>query len=537
LVWFVSAVVCLNCLRASEKLGVQAIGNAASDAHQLFASGAARHLQIEISPEGMETLREYHQVWGQPRPERIDVTATVREGATVYTNVAVHLKGSYTFQPVDGKPSLTLSFDKLASGQRFHGLSKIHLNNSVQDPSYLCEQLARQLFDSIGVPSPRATHALVTLNGRDLGLFVLVEAANKQFVKRYFESADGNLYDGGSGGDITRPLKAESGLNPEDRSDLLKLATAARQPDPTQRLMQLEQVLDVERFISFAAAEDFLVHWDGYCIGCNNYRVFHDTQRDKMVFMPHGMDQLFGTSSSVGLSVTPPFKGLVAHALLTVPEARQRYLDRLRELSTNEFRNEALQQRVDHLAGQLRSSLAHDPGLLAQLDWAVQNLKARITQRVANVTQQLEHRGHPIVFAANGRTNLSGWSFKLGRNGTQGSRRLVDGEQILEISGSMPQSSGSWRTTVLLEPGHYVLSGSARTEGVPDSAGAGVKGVLLRISGERSTQGIALSEQWKDLRYEFDVTGLGEVELICEFRGQGSGLFRASSLQLARTSK
>ena len=66
----------------------------------------------------MAVLEQYHQVWKQPRPERIDVPVTIHEGATVYTNIAIHLKGSFSFQPIDSKPSLTLNFDKLAAGQR-----------------------------------------------------------------------------------------------------------------------------------------------------------------------------------------------------------------------------------------------------------------------------------------------------------------------------------------------------------------------------------------------------------------------------------
>jgi len=152
------------------------------DASALLFTGPVPSLRIDIPAGEMKVLREYRQVWRQPRPERIDVRVTVREGGHVYTNVAVHLKGSYTFQPIDGKPSLTLNFDKFAPGQRFHDLTKIHLNNSMQDPSGLCEQLARELLADAGVPSPRATPALMNLNGRDLGMCVLVEGANKQFA-------------------------------------------------------------------------------------------------------------------------------------------------------------------------------------------------------------------------------------------------------------------------------------------------------------------------------------------------------------------
>src|SRR5215813_6919397 len=134
----------------------------------LFRNSVVPKLEIQIPDESMKVLRAYHQVWRQPRPERIDVPVTIREGERTYTNVAVHLKGSYTYQDIEQKPSLTLNFDKFAPGQRFHGLQKIHLNNSVQDPSYLCEQVSRELFLAAGVPVPRATHATLDLNGRAL---------------------------------------------------------------------------------------------------------------------------------------------------------------------------------------------------------------------------------------------------------------------------------------------------------------------------------------------------------------------------------
>jgi hypothetical protein len=481
----------------------------------------------------MAVLKDYRQVWKQARPERIDVRATIREGEHVYTNVAIHLKGSFSFQPIDQKPSLTLNFDKFADGQRFHGLTKIHLNNSVQDPSYLCEKLARELFNDLGVPSPRAGHALVNLNGRDMGLFVLIEGANKQFVKRNFISAKGNLYDGGSGGDVTKKLETDSGENPDDQSDRTNLANAARETDPAKRLQRLEQILDVERFINFAATEAFIVHWDGYAIGCNNYRLFHDVSRDKMVFMPHGLDQLFGISSSPNLSITPVFKGMIAKTLFSVPEARQRYLDRLAQLSTNEFRVNALHARVDKLAAQLRPALAKNPQLRSQFDDEVDDLKARIARRAASVAQQLKTPKRPVEIARDDSIRLLNWSFKSGTQPVGSGRSVANNRQILQVSGRGTNSSGAWRTTLFLNEGHYEFTGLARTEGMTATNTKGTNGVILRVSGERSAKGIAISDQWKKLIYEFDVRGVEDVEFVCEFRGTGTGLFDPSTMQIS----
>src|SRR5215204_3387787 len=108
-----------------------ALAKVKSAGDELF-SGPVPVFKIEIPAEGMETLRQYRQALRQEHPQRTDVRVTVREGGEVYNDVAAHLKGSYSFQGIDEKPSLTLNFDKFVAGRRFHGLSKIHLNNSAQ---------------------------------------------------------------------------------------------------------------------------------------------------------------------------------------------------------------------------------------------------------------------------------------------------------------------------------------------------------------------------------------------------------------------
>ena len=527
-IWIICLALGLGCVA-----DVSAASYAKAGAGDELFSTLTR-LRIEIPEAGMKVLRDYEQVWRQARPERVDVRVTVREGEKVYTNVAAHLKGSFSFQPVDGKPSFTLNFDKFAPGQKFHGHTKIHLNNSVQDPSYLSEQFARELFRSVGVPAPRAGHALVSVNGRDIGLSVLIEGANKQWVKRNFASTKGNLYDGGSGGEITRALEADSGANRDDRTDLTNLVKAAREPDLNKRLARLTKLLDVDEFITFAATEALIVHWDGYCIGGNNYRLFHDASRDKMVFIPSGLDQLFGVSSSADLGITPVFKGLVAKSLFAIPETRQRYLRRMASLSTNEFRTEALHARVDELAKRLLAGLPKNHPARAEVQEGAEQLKARIVSRAQSVARQIVAPARPVQLAQPGELRLSNWNFKSGTTPAVSSRLMQGGRQILRVTGRGSNSSGAWRSTVLLGTGKYELTGLARTEGVVARAGE-TNGVHLRVSGERSVERLTVAEDWKPLRYEFEVSGVEDVELVCEFRGaQGAGWFDAGTIKLVR---
>jgi hypothetical protein len=512
-------------------------GSTAPPAEDIFSRGLVPRIHIEIAVDGMEVLRSYHQVWGQPRPERVDVRATIREGNQVYTNVLLHLKGSYSFQPVDSKPSFTLNFEKGAEGQRFHGLGKLHLNNSVQDPSYLSEALAREMFREAGVPSTRIGHALVELNGRKLGLFVLVEGWGKSFLKQHFTSAKGNLYDGGSGGDITKVLKVDSGDQPDNRTDITNLLAACKIKDPSKRLAQLEKLLNVDQFLSFAATEIFLVHWDGYSMGPNNYRLFHDVTTDKMIFMPHGLDQIFGTRNPPEMSITPHLNGTVAKGVITVPEGRRRFLERLASLSTNEFRFERLNGKIKRTTAQLRRALADEPEIMSELAAGVEALQSRLTRRCQSVPLQLAHPAQPLALTPNNPVALTSWQFKTGVTKPASSRRSrSEGQELLEVVARSSGSVGSWRTMVLLDKGTYEISGKARVQGFVNTADA-TNGVILRASGERSTSGISRSSEWTTLSYDFEVRGIEDVELVCEFRGrQGSGQFDARSMKLVRKS-
>src|SRR5204863_7513253 len=110
---------------------------------------------------------------------------------------------------------LTLNFAKFRPEQRFHGLRKIHLNNSVEDPSYLNEVLGSELFRAAGVPAPRISHALVELNGRPLGLYLSKEGFTEDSLGLYFHQTNGALYEPRLGYDVDGPLNVVSG-NPED---------------------------------------------------------------------------------------------------------------------------------------------------------------------------------------------------------------------------------------------------------------------------------------------------------------------------------
>lgn len=507
----------------------------------LFAGTNVVRIRIEIPRSGMATLRRTGWGNGQERPW---VKATVREGNAVYTDVAVHMKGSAgSFRSVDDNPCLTLNFEKLAPGQSFHGLHKFSLNNSVQDRSFLTEKICRELFDVAGVPVPRAAFARVELNGRDLGLRVLVEGANKQFLKRCFTNTRGNLYDGGFVQDITAPLAVNSGDNPEDHSGLRALIAAAREPDPTRRFAQLEQALDMDRFLSYLAMDVIQCDWDGYAMNRNNWRIFHDLDANKMVFIPHGLDQMFGVQRTTpNLPILPPMQGMVARAVVATREGRRRYLERVSQLYTNVLHVEAILKRVDELASVIRPVIAEsNPQAARHHDQEVQWLRQRITRRDESLKNQLMNQlmivTSPREFHAGGVMRLTGW-----KPGTQagkpsfGDDHGSQGNAPLYIAASDANTVGSWRTRVMLDSGNYRFGGRIRTKDVRPRSGEPDKGAGLRISRGTIPKGLSGSTEWRSFACSFQVPeGGADVEFVCELRAsEGEAWFDRASLRVIR---
>ncbi len=339
---------------------------------ELFAGTNVPAFTLEIASAGLQSLRESPREW---------VHATLRLGAVTFRDVAVHIKGSDgSLQPIDRRPSLTVSFNHFVPDQRLFGLRKIHFNNTAEDPTFMTEVICGELFRQAGVPAARSAHGTLTINDRALGLYVVKEGLTKEFLKQYFRQTDGNLYDGGFQQDISKPFERIGGKGPEDQTDRLGLLAAAREPDFARRWTRLQKLLDTERFISLLAMSTLTWNWDGYPMAFNNYRVYHDPGSDRLVFIPHGLDQMFWEAKG---PIYPRLNGLLAKSVMQVPAARQLYRERLATLHTNVFQVEVLHRRIDELAALITPYRPETPRQAVRL-------KSLITGRAQSVGAQLQ---------------------------------------------------------------------------------------------------------------------------------------------------
>jgi spore coat protein H len=515
-----------------------AAGAKRDEAEKFFSGGVIPQIRIEIAKTNLVQLR---------RNAREYVRATLREGAEVYEDVGIHLKGAAgSFRPIDGdKPAFTLNFDRFVDAQHFHGLDKFSLNNSVQDATYMTEAICAELFLAAGVPTPRTTYARVWLNGRELGLYVLKEGFDKAFLKRHFKNAKGNLYDGGFLRQITEPLERTSGEGDVlGRADLKALDAAAKEPDVSKRFERLEQVLDVDRFLSFAALEMMTWHWDGYVLKKNNYRVYHDPDTGKMVFFPHGMDQMFWDPNAAVIPRWNQVEGLVARSLFETGEGQRRYRERVGTLLTNLFTAARLTNHLNQLRARIRPALeAIGRNEHLNHDTVSANLRNAMVQRISRISYLLNQpEPEPLRFDATGAASLVKWQV-LDIRGTGKLDTATDsnGLEALHIAaGPEGRCTASWRTRVILRKGLYSFECRVRTAGVVplevDTAKKGIGAGIRQSQQQPRNHSFVGDNGWQLAQHELTVAGDSEeVTLLCELRGeQGEVWFDLSSLKLRR---
>jgi len=469
---------------------------------------------------------------------RAYVKAVVAEGATEYGDVGLHLKGQYgTFQKLDGKPSLTLNLNKFVQGQNFHGLDKFHLNNSVSDPTYLTELLCREPFRQAGVPVARVTHARVEINGRDLGLYVLVEGFGKTLLRRHFTDRRGNLYDSEFTHDVNEPLRKASGDGPDDHSDLQALVAAAEEPDSRRRTTRLDALLDLDRFQSFMALELMQGHFDGYTRAKNNYWLYGDPTSRKMVFLPHGMDQMFVRPQG---PVLPEIKGLVARSVLQTSAGLKDFRERCVLLFTNHLLR--LTNRVAELQARLRPAVAElGTNALAQHDRAVSALQRRIAERVAQLRRQLLLPPLvPVVMAPGAEAWIHDWLPILEQGKASIEPRVTgEGAKSTEVR-LLPEDepvTAVWQGRVCLPAGRYQVFVSVAAD-QPVFRGT-TRPVALRVWGAAPLQVESMVRDPQHFGmlqiFEAGREEPAEVWIQCEFRTDGIPVaFQLDPVKLTR---
>jgi hypothetical protein len=189
-------------------------------------------------------------------------------------------------QQICSKASFKVSFDFSAPTRRFHSVERLNFHSTVGDPSLLHERLNAKLFAEMGVVAPRVSHAEITINGENKGVFAVVEEVDRVFLQEHWKpGGNGNLYKEVWPNDLdpeTYDRALESATDGRDHSGMVAFAQELSSAKPQELAGVLNHFADVDYLIRYLAVDRAISNWGGmsafYCneVGfeCSNHNYY-----------------------------------------------------------------------------------------------------------------------------------------------------------------------------------------------------------------------------------------------------------------------
>lgn len=221
------------------------------------------------------------------------------------------------------KFSYEINFNKKKTGQTFHGLDKLDLQNNFSDATMMKEYMAYWLFNRMGVKAPLASYVWLTVNGEEQGLYTALENEEFSFLERT-SAGEGTIYkpeekemdltdeelerlnagesaahDNGGGADLAYRGDDEKNYpdifeNAETPDDAETRARVIRSLKAISERKDLDKYLDTDTTIRYFAVHDYLVNYDSYTGPMlHNYCLYEKNGRISM--LPWDYDIAYGT--------------------------------------------------------------------------------------------------------------------------------------------------------------------------------------------------------------------------------------------------
>lgn len=171
-------------------LGIETIDALAFDYENKIFDDSYVHT-IDIKMDDVDSFID-----NATKEEYVAADVTI-DGETV-KNVGVRAKGNTSLSTVSQldseRYSLKIEFDAFELSRNYYGLDKLCLNNLIQDYTMMKDYIAYKLMNEFGVASPLVSYCFVTINDKDWGLFLAVEAIEDSFLERQYGTSYGQLY-------------------------------------------------------------------------------------------------------------------------------------------------------------------------------------------------------------------------------------------------------------------------------------------------------------------------------------------------------
>lgn len=351
--------------------------NRASDDYveRFFPDDKVIDIHVIIDPADFADMLE------NPLAEKYKVANVIVDGQRV-DYVGIQTKGNSSLRSVassdSDRYSFKIDFNQYIKLQTLEGLTKLNLNNSFSDPSYMREYLSYQILKEMGVPTPESVYTNVYINGELWGLYLAIEGIEEPFLDRYYGRDWGTLYksDGGVGSDLIYTddnIDSYSGLR---RMTKQKIGSDERLVQMIKALntgVGIEKHLNIDQVLRYFAVNTVLVNMDSY-VGqfMHNYYLYESN--GYFTVLPWDYNMSFGgfgrgggSQSGTELLIDQPVEGTTLEArpllgkLLEVPQYKELYHKYIADIINGSFNLENMSQEIQRIATMIRPHLEKDP--------------------------------------------------------------------------------------------------------------------------------------------------------------------------------
>jgi hypothetical protein len=247
--------------------------------------------------------------------------------------VGLRFKGSYgtlnncldsSGKLICAKLSFKVNFEKYDTNNRFFELKRLNLHSMVNDPTKLHERIAYELYRLSDIKAPRSSWATVTVNGKNYGLFSMVEDIDGRFTSdRWPGNGDGNLYKEAWPESVQSTyytVKLETNKDVPDNSAIVAFASEYNAADASKMASILGKWTDLNYWYRYMAVDDAIANCDGITAiyapdatstawGNHNYFFYQEQNRNFFWIIVWDLDATLTTCSPFAMVPrwnTPP---------------------------------------------------------------------------------------------------------------------------------------------------------------------------------------------------------------------------------------
>ena len=357
----------------------------AQTADDFYSTEAIRKIEVAFSQDNWRDQLDSLRLMGDDL-----LLATVSIDGKTYPYAGVRYRARKGFEPGEARNGLHIELDYFDSEQHHMGYRTVVLSQALRDPSMVREVLGYEIAGNY-MPTPRANYAQLTLGGQPAGVYINVEAVDEVFLQKHFGSEDGALF---KAKDYTRYNDVPSDCQIGAQGALLHESNAAcyfanfdkHSEDGWKELMeltrilkeapeQLPQVLDIDRtlwWLAFNATTASLNSYSGRY--AENFYLYQD-RFGRFVPIVGDLNLAFGSYKNINTDRPLGLKALqtldpllhadnkdrpLIKALLSNDTYRKIYLDHIRTIVEDHFRNGDYAKRAEELQRSIQVAYSQD---------------------------------------------------------------------------------------------------------------------------------------------------------------------------------